>query len=199
MPLPRTVCSNRRCHHKGKHLSEDCFRKNDSPPNCYIFHSRCNTCRKTSPIPLPSHLPESSPINAHRKKCTKCHQSWSLSRFSSQNQSERDTLCEHCRTSKFILSRLTLGPSTPSSFPNSRPQTPPSSSLQFSSSTEPRTPPPRRSAPARTPDSAGLTPSSRRASARRRTTLPHPSPLPVLRLIRPQRLVRPRHKEVVSH
>lgn len=97
---------------------------------------------------------------------------------------------------KFILSRLTLDPSTPSSSQfssSSRSQTPPSPSLQLSSSTESRTPPSRRSAPPRTPDSTDLTPSSRRASARRRTRSSPSSPTPVLRLARPQRIIRPRH------
>jgi hypothetical protein len=43
----------------------------------------------------------------------------------------------------------------------------------------PQTPPPRRSAPPRTPDSSGLTPSSRRSMSRRRTQSPPSSPTPM--------------------
>ena len=53
-----------------------------------------------------------------------------------------------------------------------------------------QTPPPRRSPPPRTPDSTGLTPSSRRSRARQRTN--SPSAPPILILPRPQRSIYPR-------
>jgi hypothetical protein len=83
---------------------------------------------------------------------------------------------------------------------SSRPQTPsPLSEELTPPTTMPQTPPPRRSPPPRTPDSTGLTPSSRRATARRRVSVhPHtsspPSPtLTVSTLRRSVRTIQPRH------
>ena len=80
-----------------------------------------------------------------------------------------------------------LGPTIPTSSQSSRTILDPSNS-------RPQTPPPRHSRPPRTPDSNGLTPSSCRASARRRINSPPSprSPSPVIRLNRPRRIIRPR-------
>jgi len=81
--------------------------------------------------------------------------------------------------------------------------TSPVSKLTLKTSARPQTPPPRRFAPPRTPDSSGLTPSSHRALARRRTHSPQLSPTPIFRdqpitpisatNVRPRRTIRRRH------
>src|SRR5436190_6240244 len=95
MTPPPQICSNHRCHHKGHPLSLDYFHKDDSPPDCYIYHLRCSDCRKTSQIPLPPHLSGPSPAKAPRKHCSKCHRLWSLPRF--PNQYQKDEHCIFCR------------------------------------------------------------------------------------------------------
>ena len=41
MTPPPEICSDRRCRHKKCPLSLDYFRKNDSPPDCYVYYTRC--------------------------------------------------------------------------------------------------------------------------------------------------------------
>ena len=182
MTPPPQICTDTRCRHKRHPLSLDYFRKGNSLPDCYVYHSRCSDCRRTSQIPLPSHLPGPSPTNAVRKFCQRCHRQWSLTRFPNQNQRDKDKYCVFCRMCFLICLTDFLGSTTPTSSQSS----PPTIDLL---SSQPQTPPPR------TPDSTGLTPSSRRALARRRTSSPNspPSPTPPPRLNRPRRIIQPRH------
>jgi hypothetical protein len=95
MPPHPETCSNKRCPNKGRTLSLDYFRQGDAPPDCYVYHRRCCDCRKTRPIPLPSHLPSPSPARAPRRHCTRCHRRWSMYRF--PDQSRNNQYCIYCR------------------------------------------------------------------------------------------------------
>ena len=191
-PQPQ-VCTNRCYRHKGSSLSLDYFHKGCSPPDCYLYHSRCSDCRKSPQIPLPPHLLPPSPANASRKSCQRCHRDWSLPRFPNC----RDEYCEFCQSSSQTSSQ-TSSQSSPASWdpPTSRPQTPTLPPSSDPPTSRPQTPPTRhRSPPPRTPDSTGLTPSTRRSRARQRLNSPptSPSPNPDTNLERPRRTIRPRH------
>src|SRR5579859_3643809 len=136
MTPPPKACTNRRCPHKGTSLSLDYFHKGDSPPDCSTYHVRYSDCRKTRPIPLPSHLPGPSPANASCRRCQKCHREWSSARFPNQHRKEYCLFCmiQHETLTDLLGSRSqviskSLSPSLswdpPSSPLSARSQTPP--------------------------------------------------------------------------
>src|SRR5271169_3166438 len=108
MTPPPQICYDGKCPHKRRPLSLDYFRKGDSPPECYTYFRRCSDCRKTSTIPLPTHLP---PAKTARQYCKKCHRLWSLTRFPNQT----NKYCMFCSstmafyTTLLILSRAVMG------------------------------------------------------------------------------------------
>ncbi len=97
-------CKQIRCRHKGLPISIDKFRKSDSKPHCYQFHTTCNDCRTrknriAEAYSLPEHFTPPSPPTASRRTCRKCKQKWSVQRFL-DNSGQEYTTCIFCRTSR---------------------------------------------------------------------------------------------------